>query len=96
MAAERLRHDQTGIENKTLKPYQVREVLCDMKIHLSFLLGMVCNIPNGGISDFGMALVSPRWIIGWDAGEGGLEAHPNPLFSIYRNTYNKMPRALNS
>jgi len=63
--SERLRGDQTGIENKTLKPYQVREVLCDMKIYLSFLLGMVCNIPDGGIGDFGMALVSPRWIIGW-------------------------------
>lgn len=68
-----------------------------MKIYLSFLLGMVCNILDGGISDFGMALVSLRWIIGWDAGEvGGLEAHLNPLFSIYRNTYNKMPRAPNS
>jgi len=61
MATERLQDYQTGIENKTLKPYQVREVFCDVKVYLFFLLGMVCNVPNGGISAIGMALLSPRW-----------------------------------
>ncbi|RPB05387.1 MFS general substrate transporter [Choiromyces venosus 120613-1] len=57
MAVERLRDDQTGIENKTLKPYQIREAFCDMKVYLFFLLGIVCNIPNGGISNFGTLII---------------------------------------
>jgi len=36
MAAEGLWDDQAGIENKTLKPYQVREVFCDVKVYLFF------------------------------------------------------------
>ena len=48
VVVERLRGNQTGIENKHLKAYQVKEAFCDVKLYLFFLLGMVCNIPNGG------------------------------------------------
>ncbi|KAG0133672.1 major facilitator superfamily domain-containing protein [Tuber indicum] len=57
MAVRRLRDDQTGIENKTLKPYQITEAFCDTKVYLFFLLGIVCNVPNGGISNFGTLII---------------------------------------
>jgi len=49
VVVERLRGNQTGIENKHLKAYQVKEAFCDVKLYLFFLLGVVCNIPNGGM-----------------------------------------------
>ncbi len=46
MAVERLRENQTGVENKHFKWYQVREVFTDIKTYLFFCLGVVGNIPN--------------------------------------------------
>ncbi|PGH27238.1 hypothetical protein AJ80_01195 [Polytolypa hystricis UAMH7299] len=57
MAVERLRENQTGVENKHLKIYQVKEAFLDYKLYLFFLLGCVCNIPNGGISNFGTIII---------------------------------------
>lgn len=57
IAVERLRDNQTGIENKHLKWYQVREAFTDYKTYLFFLLGIVGNIPNGGISNFGTIII---------------------------------------
>jgi MFS family permease len=56
-AVERLRENQTGVENKHLKRYQVVEAFKDPKIYLFFLLGVVGNIPNGGISNFGTLII---------------------------------------
>lgn len=53
VAVQRLRENQTGIENKHFKWPQVLETFLDIKTYLFFLLGVVCNIPNGGISNFG-------------------------------------------
>lgn len=57
IAIERLKGNQTGIENKHLKPYQVKEAFLDIKLYLFFVLGCVCNIPNGGISNFGTIII---------------------------------------
>ncbi|KAI1424669.1 putative MFS allantoate transporter [Xylaria sp. FL1777] len=57
MAVQRLRENQTGIENKHLKAYQVKEAFLDIKIYLFFLLGVVGNVPNGGISNFGTLII---------------------------------------
>ncbi|KAK2756500.1 hypothetical protein FQN54_005393 [Arachnomyces sp. PD_36] len=57
MAVERLRDNQTGVENKHLKPYQVLEAFKDYKLYMFFMLGCVCNIPNGGISNFGTIII---------------------------------------
>ncbi|ORY69060.1 MFS transporter [Pseudomassariella vexata] len=57
MAVQRLRENQTGIENKHLKAYQVREAFLDIKLYLFFVLGIVCNVPNGGISNFGTLII---------------------------------------
>ncbi|GAB1215707.1 hypothetical protein ATERTT37_004901 [Aspergillus terreus] len=57
IAVERLRENQTGVENKHLKPAQILEAFCDYKLYFFFVLGMVCNIPNGGISNFGTIII---------------------------------------
>lgn len=57
LAVHRLRENQTGVENKHLKWYQVREAFMDIKLPLFFILGTVCNIPNGGISNFGTLII---------------------------------------
>lgn len=49
IAVERLRVNQTGVENKHFKMYQLRECLLDPKTYFFFCLGVVGNIPNGGI-----------------------------------------------
>lgn len=57
VAVQRLRENQTGIENKHFKWPQVLETFLDIKTYLFFLLGVVCNIPNGGISNFGTLII---------------------------------------
>ncbi|KAF2164094.1 hypothetical protein M409DRAFT_25441 [Zasmidium cellare ATCC 36951] len=57
IAVERLRGDQTGVENKRFKAYQVWEAVGDYKLYVFFLLGVVCNVPNGGISNFGTLII---------------------------------------
>lgn len=57
LAVERLRDDQTGVENKHLKWAQVWEALCDWKVWTFLLLGLSGNIPNGGISNYGTLLL---------------------------------------
>ncbi|OQN99475.1 hypothetical protein B0A48_14453 [Cryoendolithus antarcticus] len=57
VAVERLRGNQTGVENKHLKGYQVREAFSDIKLYLFYILGVVCNVPNGGISNFGTIII---------------------------------------
>ncbi|RAH74187.1 putative MFS allantoate transporter [Aspergillus aculeatinus CBS 121060] len=58
LAVERLRDNQTGVENKILKPAQVLEALLDWKVWAFLLLGLSGNIPNGGISNFGTLIIS--------------------------------------
>ena len=57
VAVERLRSNQTGVENKHFKPYQLKEAFLDQKLYLLFLAGVVGNIPNGGISNFGTLII---------------------------------------
>ncbi|KAI8626408.1 putative MFS allantoate transporter [Xylariaceae sp. FL1651] len=57
MTVQRLRENQTGIENKHLKAYQVKEAFLDIKLYLFFVLGLVCNVPNGGFSNFGTLII---------------------------------------
>ncbi|KAB8072230.1 major facilitator superfamily domain-containing protein [Aspergillus leporis] len=57
LAVERLRENQTGVENKTLKPTQIWEAFLDWKVWVFLLLGLSGNIPNGGISNFGTLIL---------------------------------------
>ncbi|KAM3448636.1 hypothetical protein MY3296_007595 [Beauveria thailandica] len=49
---DRLRADQTGVENKNFKWEQFREALFDLKTWLMFLFHIVISIPNGGLTNF--------------------------------------------
>ncbi|KAI1619399.1 major facilitator superfamily domain-containing protein [Exophiala viscosa] len=57
MAIERLKENQTGMENNHFKLYQVWEALMDPKTRLLMFFNMTTCIPNGGISNFGTLIV---------------------------------------
>ncbi|KKK26697.1 putative MFS allantoate transporter [Aspergillus rambellii] len=61
IAVERIRENQTGVENKHLKPHQILEAFMDYKVYFFFVLGCVCTVPaqypNGGISNFGTIII---------------------------------------
>ena len=46
IAVDRIRENQTGVENKHLKPYQILEAAKDYKLYLFFTLGVVCMSPR--------------------------------------------------
>lgn len=46
ITVERLRDNQTGVENKHLKPYQILEAFLDYKMYFFFILGVVCMEPS--------------------------------------------------
>ncbi|KAI0017114.1 MFS general substrate transporter [Xylariomycetidae sp. FL0641] len=52
ITVERLRGDQTGIENKTFKREQMVEAFKDPKTWLMFAFNIFVSIPNGGLSNF--------------------------------------------
>ncbi|EXJ86942.1 hypothetical protein A1O3_03896 [Capronia epimyces CBS 606.96] len=59
IAVERLKSNQTGtpLADSPWQRYQVVEAFSDIKLYLFFLLGVVGNIPNGGISNFGTLII---------------------------------------
>lgn len=57
IAVQRLRENQTGVENKEFKTYQVKEAFKDPKTYFFFAMGVVQNSPNGGISNFGTLII---------------------------------------
>jgi MFS family permease len=57
IAVERLHENQTGVENKTLKPYQIKEAFLDYKLYMLFLIALMQSIVNGGISNFGTIII---------------------------------------
>ena len=48
---DRIRADQTGVENKTFKKEQMLEAFIDPKTWLAVLFQLWCNIPNGGLTN---------------------------------------------
>lgn len=57
-ATERLRSNNTGIENKHFKPYQLRETLLDPQVWLLSFITTAASIPNGAVSSFQSLLIS--------------------------------------
>ncbi|TRM61882.1 major facilitator superfamily domain-containing protein [Schizophyllum amplum] len=82
MAVARLRKNQTGIDNKQFKWYQAKEAfLKDPKTYMFFFLGVVGNIPNGGISNFSTLILNG---LGFDVLETSLLGIPQgALVMIY-------------
>ncbi|KIP10651.1 hypothetical protein PHLGIDRAFT_208266 [Phlebiopsis gigantea 11061_1 CR5-6] len=57
IAIERVRNDQGGTENKTIKKSQVIEALLDTRSWLIVLLTVMTAIPNGSLSNFGSIVI---------------------------------------
>lgn len=51
-AVERLRENQTGVENKTFKWYQVKQCALDPQTWLLALIVTAASIPNGAVGSF--------------------------------------------
>lgn len=51
IAIDRMRADQTGIENKTFKREQMMEAFMDPKTWLMFCFHIFISIPNGGLTN---------------------------------------------
>ncbi|KAK4493727.1 hypothetical protein PRZ48_014912 [Zasmidium cellare] len=56
-AVERLRENQTGVENKHFKPYQVWQSFCDPQTWLLALITIAASIPNGAVGSFQSILI---------------------------------------
>ncbi|OKL56603.1 hypothetical protein UA08_08158 [Talaromyces atroroseus] len=57
MIIARMRRNQTGVEQRKIKWDQIKEAYLDYKTWMFFLLGVVSNIPNGGISNFSTLVI---------------------------------------
>ncbi|ESK89336.1 mfs allantoate [Moniliophthora roreri MCA 2997] len=56
-ALERVRDDQVGVANRTLKKDQAIEALTDIRTWLIVLTTLLTSIPNGGISNFSNIII---------------------------------------
>jgi MFS family permease len=58
MAVERLRENNTGIENKHFKPYQFFATFKDPQVYLLAYITTAASIPNGAVGSFQSVLIS--------------------------------------
>ncbi|RDW89932.1 putative Allantoate permease [Aspergillus mulundensis] len=58
VALQRVKDNNTGMEDKTIKWHQVREALVDPKTWLLALFAVAQNIPNGGLVTFSAIIVN--------------------------------------
>ncbi|KAL5603230.1 hypothetical protein FOBRF1_010763 [Fusarium oxysporum] len=58
VAIQRVKDNNTGVEDVKFKWYQVRELLVDPKTWLLVIFAAAQNVPNGGISSFSGLIVS--------------------------------------
>ncbi|KAI9734259.1 MAG: hypothetical protein M1834_002363 [Cirrosporium novae-zelandiae] len=58
IAVERVAQNETGVDNKKFKWYQVREAFTDMKVWVLVLFTIASNIPNGGLIAFGPLIIN--------------------------------------
>jgi MFS family permease len=78
-AVERLRENQTGIENKHFKPAQVRECFTDPQTWLLCLITISSNVPNGAVSSFQATLIKG---FGFDSKTTALLQIPSGVVSV--------------
>ena len=57
VAVERLRSDQVGIENKTVKREQIIETFTDLKTYMYMIMVFAVNLTNGAATGFGSIIV---------------------------------------
>ena len=63
IAIDRMRADQTGIENKTFKRDQMWETFKDPKTWLMFFFHIWISIPNGGLTNVSTKILLLLWCI---------------------------------
>lgn len=56
-AVERLRENQTGVENKHFKFYQVRQCFADPQTWLLVIITVAASVPNGAVGSFQSILI---------------------------------------
>lgn len=78
IATRRMAGNHTGMENKTFKLHQVSEALMDPKTWLYFLINLVLNIPNGGLTTFNSIIVAS---LGFTIEQTTLLGIPTGVFS---------------
>ncbi|KAL4955575.1 major facilitator superfamily domain-containing protein [Aspergillus filifer] len=74
ISIERVRANQTGIENKTFRKEQVLEAFLDIRVWLMFLFNIWISIPNGGLTNFSPLIVKG---LGYNAQRSSLLTIPN-------------------
>ncbi|KAK3676950.1 hypothetical protein LTR78_003155 [Recurvomyces mirabilis] len=57
VAVDRVSKNMVGVKTKQYKPKQIVEALLDVKVWTLVLIGMATGIINGGVSNFGSALI---------------------------------------
>lgn len=60
---ERVRENQTGIENKRFKWLHFKEVILDIRTWLLSLIVILTNVPNGAVSSFSSIIIEKYFII---------------------------------
>ncbi|KAL1738109.1 major facilitator superfamily domain-containing protein [Schizophyllum fasciatum] len=78
-ALERVRDDQVGVENHTLKRSQMREAFTDVRTWLVVLITLVTAIPNGGLSNFSNLIIKS---FGYTSKEALILSTPSGLAQI--------------
>ncbi|KAI0834472.1 allantoate permease [Hypoxylon sp. FL0890] len=78
-AIERLRENQTGIENKHFKIYQVRDCFTDPQTWLIALITVTMNVPNGAISTYQATIIKG---FGYTAKQTALLSIPSGVVAI--------------
>ncbi|KAM0720371.1 hypothetical protein Q7P37_004507 [Cladosporium fusiforme] len=76
---ERLRANQTGVENKTIKPAQILECFTDPQTWLLSLMMISSNVPNGAVSSYQATIISG---FGYDSKTTALLQLPSGAVSI--------------
>ncbi|OBA19943.1 MFS general substrate transporter [Metschnikowia bicuspidata var. bicuspidata NRRL YB-4993] len=74
MVVERIRNNQQGFGNKHFKKEQLIETLLDRRTWILFAMGVLGNIPNGGLTNFGSILLNEK--LGYSTGESLLMGMP--------------------
>ncbi|KAL6241270.1 hypothetical protein RBB50_011743 [Rhinocladiella similis] len=74
IAIDRVRVNQTGIENKTFKKEQFFEAFLDVRVWLMFFFNIWISIPNGGLTNFSPLIVKG---LGYSSQRSALLTIPN-------------------
>ncbi|KAM9936127.1 hypothetical protein OXX80_004327 [Metschnikowia pulcherrima] len=80
MVVERIRGNQQGFGNKHFKKEQLVETLLDYRTWILFIMGVLCNIPNGGLTNFGSILLKEK--LGYSTGKTLLMNMPTGAVEI--------------